>query len=414
MELKPGYKRTDVGVIPSDWNIHTLHDDIERLNAGVSVNSLDNDQVLSDEPSILKTSAVSNGQFLPHERKVIAPRDLSRAKLNPRADSIIISRMNTPELVGECGYVEKDFPYLYLPDRLWMTSFKRNSGVNAKWLSYLLAYSEYRLKLRNAATGTSGSMKNISKDALLSIVIPFPPLEEQYTIAAALSDVDSLIAALDRLIAKKRDIKQATMQELLTGKRRLPSFNGEWGVKCLGDTTYCLDNLRIPLNEVQRNQMKGDYPYCGANGVLDFVNNFVIDDDIILMAEDGGYFDEYAVRPIAYRMIGKCWINNHVHILKARAEYDQGFIFYSLVHKNILSYLTNGTRAKLNKSEMVKIEVLLPLEKDDQIAIATVLSDMDAEIAALEARNERTRALKQGMMQELLTGRIRLVQGAEA
>ena len=106
--------------------------------------------------------------------------------------------------------------------------------------------------------------------------------------------------------------------------------------------------------------MQGDIPYCGANGVLDFVNDFVVDDDIILMAEDGGYFDEYASRPIAYRMSGKSWVNNHAHILKAKAGADQAFLFYSLVHKNILPFLASGTRAKLNKSEMAKILVGSP------------------------------------------------------
>ena len=95
------------------------------------------------------------------------------------------------------------------------------------------------------------------------------------------------------------------MQQLLTGQTRLPGFCGEWEVKTLGEMTDSLDNLRVPLNESQRERMKGDYPYCGANGVLGFVDNYVVDDDIILMAEDGGYFDEYETRPIAYRMTGK-------------------------------------------------------------------------------------------------------------
>jgi type I restriction enzyme S subunit len=108
-------------------------------------------------------------------------------------------------------------------------------------------------------------------------------------------------------------------------------------------------------------------------------------------------------------MIGKCWVNNHAHILKAKEGFDQGFIYYSLVHKNILRFLASGTRAKLYKSELYKIEVDIPMALEEQNAIATVLSDMDAEIAALEQRREKTRALKQGMMQELLTGRTRLV-----
>ncbi len=107
-------------------------------------------------------------------------------------------------------------------------------------------------------------------------------------------------------------------------------------------------------------------------------------------------------------MRGKCWVNNHAHILKAKEASDQGFVFYSLVHKNILKFLASGTRAKLNKSEMYKIEMNTPPTKEEQTAIGSVLSDMDAEIDALEQRLTKYKQVKQGMMQVLLTGKIRL------
>ena len=221
-ELKSAYKQSEVGVIPEDWEIHTLGDEIDQLEAGVSVNSVDEEfHVYAHEQAILKTSAVSNGYFLPYESKKIAPREIKWAKLNPRVNSIIISRMNTLDLVGECGYVDRDYPNLFLPDRLWMTRFKRRSKVNVKWLSYLLSYREYKAKIKEAATGTSGSMKNISKDSLLSINIPFPTPNEQTAIATVLSDMDAEIAALEQKRDKTRALKQGMMQELLTGKTRL-------------------------------------------------------------------------------------------------------------------------------------------------------------------------------------------------
>jgi type I restriction enzyme S subunit len=260
-----------------------------------------------------------------------------------------------------------------------------------------------------ASVSARSGIPKINREELGEYALPLPPFPEQCAIACALEDVDALLSALTQLIAKKRALKQAATQRLLTGQQRLPGFGGEWVVRPLQDVTHCLDNLRVPLNEQQRAKMQGDYPYCGANGVLDYVNGYVIDDDVILMAEDGGYFDEYECRPIAYRMVGKCWVNNHAHILKAKDGFDQGFLYYSLVHKNVLRFLASGTRAKLNKSELHRIELEIPVAQDEQAAIATVLSDMDAEIAALEARLAKTRALKQGMMQELLTGRTRLV-----
>jgi len=224
-----------------------------------------------------------------------------------------------------------------------------------------------------------------------------------------LSDADALIEAVEQLLTKKRQVKQGAMSELLTGKRRLSGFSGEWVTKSLEELIDCLDNLRVPLNETHRMKMQGDYPYCGANGVLGYVDSYVIDDDFILIAEDGGYFDEYATRPIAYKMSGKCWVNNHAHILKAKENINQDFIYYSLVHKNILSFLASGTRAKLNKSEMYKIQINTPSQQEEQTAIAEILSDMDAEISALEEKLVKARQVKAGMMSELLTGKIRLV-----
>jgi type I restriction enzyme S subunit len=182
----------------------------------------------------------------------------------------------------------------------------------------------------------------------------------------------------------------------------------DWGVEPLAAVTTCLDGLRIPLNESQRSKRQGDIPYCGANGVLDFIDDYVVDDDIILIAEDGGHFSEYATRPIAYRMSGRCWVNNHAHILKARTGTDQAFIFYSLVHKDILRYLASGTRAKLNRSELDKIEVALPPKRVEQEAIAEALGDVDALIKSMEQLLAKQRQVKQGAMQELLAGKRRL------
>ena len=276
---------------------------------------------------------------------------------------------------------------------------------NSNFLFHALVHAEDRWQaLEQGSTFTAANSEQVGQFRL------FVPEDEneQRAIAEALSDVDGLLNALETLIAKKRTIKQATMQQLLTGKTRLPGFSGAWETKRLEEVAECLDNVRVPLNEAQRASRQGPYPYCGANGVLDYVNVYVLDDDVILIAEDGGHFDEFLSRPIAYRMRGKIWVNNHAHILKAKSDYDEGFLYFSLVHKNILSYLAGGTRAKLNKFEMYKIEINVPDDNGEQHAIATVLSDMDAEIAALEQRRDKTRAIKQGIMQQLLTGRVRL------
>lgn len=206
----------------AEWKTSSLASVIGSLEAGVSVNSVeDKDQDLSRDMLILKTSAVSNGRFLPWESKRIAPRDLGRARLHPLKDTIIISRMNTRDLVGECGYVDRDYPNLFVPDRLWMTRHKEDLRVSGRWLSYVLSSSSVKKLIGAAATGTSGSMKNLSKQAFLAIPILLPSLEEQTAIAAVLLDMDAEIAGLEQRRDKTRLLKQGMMQELLTGRIRL-------------------------------------------------------------------------------------------------------------------------------------------------------------------------------------------------
>ena len=273
------------------------------------------------------------------------------------------------------------------------------------FLYYALILRESHWK--DVEQGSTFSAANSAQVAGFTVALPMDKLEQR-AIAAVLSDVDDLIGSLEALIAKKRAIKQAAMQELLTGRKRLPGFEGEWETRLLRDLADCLDHVRVPLNEAQRRQMPGPYPYCGANGVVDHIADYVLDDDVILIAEDGGHFEEHAYRPIAYRMTGKIWVNNHAHVLKAKPGFSQAFLFFALVHKDILPFLASGTRSKLNRGEMNKIAVCLPRSAAEQRAIAAILSDMDTEIAALERRLDKTRAIKQGVMQQLLTGSIRL------
>lgn len=284
----------------------------------------------------------------------------------------------------------------------------KNDKLDLNFKKYCFSNSELRKEITSKSSYTTRALTN---GRLLSkVIIKIPRNKaEQTAIAQVLSDTDELISSLEKLIEKKKLIKQATMQQLLTGKKRLPGFSGKWEIKTILEITDCLDNLRIPLNESQRLEMKGEYPYCGANGILDYINRYVIDDDIILIAEDGGYFDEYAYRPIAYRIEGKCWVNNHAHILKAKKGFDQSFLFYSLVHKDIQSYISSGTRAKLNRSELNKIEIYMPVDEVEQNSIGEILNEMDSEIESHEQKLNKYKSIKQGMMQNLLTGKIRLV-----
>lgn len=185
------------------------------------------------------------------------------------------------------------------------------------------------------------------------------------------------------------------------------SIPKDWDLISVEDCFDILDNQRKPLNESERNLMRGNIPYYGANGVVDYVNEFLFDDDLILIAEDGGYFDEFQTRPIAYKVKGKAWINNHAHVLKAKNGYYQDYLFYCLEHKNILIWLNGGTRAKLNKGDLEKLPIQIATHPE-QKAIAQVLSTADAAIHTTEKIIAQKVLRKKWLMQQLLTGKKRL------
>lgn len=204
-----------------EWEVKRLGDEIRDLEAGVSVRSTTDKEQASTGRYILKTSAVSQGQFSPIETKEIISCDISRAKTPIKAGDLIISRMNTPALVGECGYSHSDHPNLFLPDRLWRAAYRDPQAVSSRWLSYTLSTQQNRTRIKELATGTSGSMKNISKRPLLDLEIKWPSLDEQNAIAEVLSEMDDDIDAINAQLHKAQGIKQGMMQQLLTGKIRL-------------------------------------------------------------------------------------------------------------------------------------------------------------------------------------------------
>ncbi len=170
----------------------------------------------------------------------------------------------------------------------------------------------------------------------------------------------------------------------------------------LSECCDILDNLRIPLNSEEREKIKGNIPYCGANGIQGYISEYIFDENLILLAEDGGNFDEYQTRPIAYRISGKSWVNNHAHVLRAKGGYDFSFVFYSLQHKNITPFIKGGTRAKLNQAELREItiwDVAYPI----QARIGEVLETIDNQIDATQALIDKYTAIKQGMMADLFS-----------
>lgn len=206
--------------------IARLGDLIGELQSGVSVNGMDR-AAEPGEAGILKISAVTAGVFEPQENKAIKPDEISRAKVKPRADRVIVSRCNTAELLGASAYVETDYPDLYLPDKLWQLEPKSPNAVHMRWLASWLASKSTRTTISSLATGSSGSMKNIAKKQLLRLPIAVPPYEEQVRIANTLIGWDDAAKNLRRQVETLLQEKTALMHQLLIGKHRVRPYDAK-------------------------------------------------------------------------------------------------------------------------------------------------------------------------------------------
>ena len=195
----------------------TLEDLVSKIETGTSVNSIDdvNSTIDSNHKFVLKTSAICDGVFIETECKKVVPEDYNRTSCSVESGTLLVSRMNTPKLVGACAVCYKSLPNVYLPDRLWKVSVK--ATVDPRWLNYILNSTQYKNLIQERAGGTSNSMKNISQKDFLRLPISPPPYEKQVIIGDTLSSIDNLIQKLEEEVDAWMQKKKLMMQLLLTG-----------------------------------------------------------------------------------------------------------------------------------------------------------------------------------------------------
>lgn len=336
----------------------------------------------------------------------------THAEAKERAPGVVTGRYGT---IGEVFFIEED----YWPHNttLFVKDFHSNDPL---FVSYLLRTIDFK-----SHSGKSG-VPGVNRNDLHALRIRIPPtLTEQRAIAEALSDVDGLLGGLDRLIAKKRDLKQAAMQQLLTGQTRLPGFHGEWEVKRLGDViSHCFSGATPRRNRPEF--YKGDIRWI-TSGELNY--NVITDTNEKISREAVSETNLTIIPPGTFLMAitgleaegtrGACGIvgapsttNQSCMAVFPRAALVTEYLFHYYVFrgKSLALQYCQGTKQQSYTAGLVKqLPIDLPPTSEEQTAIAAVLSDMDAELAALEQRREKTRVLKQAMMQELLTGRTRLL-----
>jgi type I restriction enzyme S subunit len=399
--------------LPKDWEVHSLRDFIEKLESGVSVNAEDI-PVSNGSPAVLKVGCVSGGVFYPQENKRILESEIHRAKLTVRKGTVIISRSNTQELVGECAYIKQDYPNLYLSDKTWQTIFKPGAPLDARWLGYLLSSPGVKQKLGNLSNGTSGSMKNISKESFLSLEVITPPPEEQSAIADFLDVLDRNIEQTDKLIAAKARIKRGLVQQLLSGGKRFAEFGNEtWQEAHFGDF---LMESRIP----------------GSNGVeakkitVKLYGKGVVEKTEKLL---GSANTKYHIRRAGQFIYSKLdFLNGAFGIIPQQLDgyestldlpafdiderLDPLWLFYfvsrSHFYKRYANAAEGGRKARrVQPDEFLKTKARFP-SIEEQRRIAAVLNACDKEITLLKQQLAALKRQKRGLMQKLLTGQIRL------
>ena len=396
--IETKFKQTELCQIPEDWDIGTFADFLITFSAGATPYRGIPDNFVGTIPWI--SSGELNYCEIENTREHISSDAQKNTHLTlhkPGTFLIAITGLEAAGTRGRCAFVK-------IPTTTNQSCLAINS-TDKMTVKYLFWF--YRQWSDYLAFNFSQGSKQQSFTAEIVKRLPLyaPKYKEQERIAEALSDLDKLIRELDTLIEKKRSIMQGTMQDLLTVRRRLPGFDEPWKEETVDNICIRFDNLRIPVAEALLK--KGNIPYYGANGIQDYVDGFTHDGEYILLAEDGA--NNLIDYPIRY-VKGKIWVNNHAHVLQGKPnKADTRYLSYGLKTIDFESNIVGNGRAKLNAKTLMDLRVVIPSTTAEQIAIAEVLSDMDAEIETLESKRDKYIAVRQGMMQQLLTGKIRLI-----
>ena len=391
-----GYKQTDLGPIPNSWEAVLLGDLFVFKNG------------LNKAKSYFGSGTPIVNYMDVYERSGLRPDDLlGRVSLTPeeirnfkvrRGDVFFTRTSETVEEIGVASVILYE-PYDTVFSGFVLRARPRDGRLNDRYKQYCFASRVVRSQIISNATYTTRALTN--GRALSTVWIAVPPNPEQRAIAEVLSDVDGLINALDALIAKKRAIKQATMQQLLTGKTRLPGFSTPWQTKRLEAITKIQKGSLI----TEKSVVPGVIPViAGGQKPAYYHNTANRTGKTITVSASGAYAGFVALynQPI---------FASDCSTISESSRYSIDFIYYYLVFNQSVIYnaQTGGAQPHIHPVDLMPLMVDLP-ELPEQRAIATVLSDMDAEIAALEHRRDKTIAIKQGMMQQLLTGNVRLLK----
>lgn len=423
--VEEGYKQTEIGVIPEDWDVCYLHQVSKKITDGEHATP----KRATEGYYLLSARNVHNGRIDLIDVDFVGADEYQRIRkrCDPDAGDVLISCSGTIGRVAvlpaglECVMVRS--AALIKPDK---------SKTDGYFVQYILQSRVGQIQI--AQTLNQGAQANLFINHIEGLKVPLPPLPEQRSIAQALSDVDALIAALEKAIAKKRHLKTATMQQILTGKKRLPGFGEGKGyqqteIGVIPEDWDVSQVSQVTSGHKQGYYTKERYVEHGTRlvRITDLYNPKIDYESMPMLLISDNDFEQYKISRGDFLFarsgaIGRYGIVEDdidaifgSYIIRFNFNKSKllnsffGYLFETqIIWRQLLSITQGSSNININAGNIKALKIPLP-HSEEQRAIAAVLSDMDAEIAALETRLAKTQALKQGMMQQLLTGRVRLV-----
>jgi len=395
MGLKPGYQQTEVGAIPSEWKVEKFCDITRLITCGVAATPVYvNEQ---NGKAFLSAQNVRDGKVVYDKHRFISRKLFSEITRHhkPQRGDILYTRVGAG--IGEAAVIEDDYEFgIYVSLTLIKVDPKT---IHSRFISHLLNSERYRSLAKNGQFA-GGGVQNLNVEVVRGFLIPVPLLAEQIAIAEVLSDTDLYIQSLEQLINKRCEVKQGLMQELLTGRKRLSAFSSRWKVRQVGPLISPLKKTNRPASA---GQIDGAYPFFtnSTKPVDKFIEEFDFDTEAIIANTGGEAFFDYFKG--AFAVMSDCFVFESTDSTK--------FLYFMLksIERFINENAFTGSGIKhLDKRFLLGTELSIPSEVEEQRAISTILSDMDANINAMKANLAKARQIKLGMMQELLTGRIRL------
>lgn len=437
VEMKSGYKMTEVGVIPEDWEVKELGDITKDMSDGPFGSNLKSCHYTNNkEVRIIQLSNIGTDGWSDNNRKYTTYKHLDTIRrCEVKSGNLVIAKMMPAGRAIICP--STDAAYVLSSDAVRVNLLE---CVNNEYAFYCTKSGYYLSQIAEKTQGSTRARTSIKK--LRNILFCMPNVKEQTAIATALSDVDSLISALTKKIEKKKAIKQGLMQQLLTGKKRLPGYEKnresvqtEWGTipkdwKTLSIGKCCSIKARIGWQGLKKSEYQSSGEYVLVTGT-DFLNGridwkscvyvskkrYEQDSNIQIVKHDILITKDGTIGKVAFLDDVPCLgtLNSGIFVVRSHSEeLDQSYlskIFKSFIFDAFLESLVAGSTINhLYQKDFVHFNFPVPPTISEQTAIANILSDCDSEIAALEEKRDKYKEIKQGMMQQLLTGKIRLIK----